>query len=168
MALLGELGAKFSTLSAVQSFVARPQTSVSFGMLFRYNPGFSIATLEVPMSPAPVCRSFFLSLLILVPVALMAASSNPQVKTHSGTVEGKDDGKVKTFLGIPYAPPPVGDLRWKAPQPIAKWTGVKKATEFGYHCMQGRVFGDMQFHDPGASEDCLTLNIWVPDKHVDP
>jgi para-nitrobenzyl esterase len=98
----------------------------------------------------------------------MAASSAPQVKTHSGTVEGKDDGKVKAFLGIPYATPPVGDLRWKAPQPIAKWTGVKKATEFGYHCIQGRVFGDMMFHDPGASEDCLTLNIWVPDKHVDP
>ena len=120
------------------------------------------------MSPSTVCRSFFLSLLILAPVVLIAASSTPQVKTHSGTIEGKDDGKVKTFLGIPYATPPVGDLRWKAPQPIAKWSGVKKATEFGYHCMQGRVFGDMQFHDPGASEDCLTLNIWVPDKHLDP
>ena len=120
------------------------------------------------MSPSTVCRSVLLSLLILAPVVLIAASSSPQVKTHSGTVEGKDDGKVKTFLGIPYAMPPVGELRWKPPQPIAKWSGVKKATEFGYHCMQGRVFGDMQFHDAGASEDCLTLNIWVPDKHVDP
>jgi len=119
------------------------------------------------MSSSTACRSFLLSLLILAPAVLMAASSASQVKTHSGTVEGKDDGKVKAFLGIPYATPPVRELRWKAPQPIAKWTGVKRATEFGYHCMQGKVFGDMVFHDPGASEDCLTLNVWVPDKHVE-
>jgi len=109
-----------------------------------------------------------LSLGLLTPILLMAASSNPQVKTHSGAVEGKDDGKVKSFLGIPYAQPPVGDLRWKAPQPVAKWNGVKKAAEFGFHCMQGRVFGDMVFHDPGQNEDCLTLNVWVPDKHAEP
>ena len=65
----------------------------------------------------------------------MAGSSAPQVKTRLGIVEGKDDGKVKAFLGIPYAAPPVGDLRWKAPVPVAKWAGVKKATEFGSHCM---------------------------------
>jgi len=112
--------------------------------------------------------SFLVSILILAPIALMAASSTPQVKTRSGVVEGKDDGKVKSFVGIPYAAPPIGDLRWKEPQPIAKWSGVKKATEFGFHCMQGNVFGDMVFHDPGASEDCLTLNVWVPDKHADP
>ena len=105
---------------------------------------------------------------ILTPVVLMAGSSAPQVKTRLGIVEGKDDGKVKAFLGIPYAAPPLGDLRWTAPVPVAKWAGVKKATEFGSHCMQGRVFGDMVFHDPGASEDCLTLNLGVPDKHVEP
>jgi len=97
-----------------------------------------------------------------------AGSSAPQVKTRLGTVEGKDDGKVKTFLGIPYAAPPVGELRWKAPAPAAKWGGVKKVTEFSPHCLQGNVFGDMVFHDPGGSEDCLTLNVWVADKHVDP
>ena len=113
-------------------------------------------------------RWFVLFSVILASVALVAASSTPQVKTRLGTVEGKDDGKVKAFLGIPYAAPPVGDLRWKAPAPAAKWTGVKKATEFGSHCMQGKVFGDMVFHDPGGSEDCLTLNVWVPDKHVEP
>jgi para-nitrobenzyl esterase len=118
------------------------------------------------MSSLTLRRWRIVSLLILTPITLMAANSRPQVKTHSGAVEGKDDGKVKTFLGIPYAAPPVGDLRWKPPQPVAKWSGVKKATEFGYHCMQGNVYGDMVFHDPGASEDCLTLNVWVPDKHV--
>jgi len=103
--------------------------------------------------------------IIMSASCLCFAASAPQVKTHSGTVEGKDDGKVHAFLGIPYAAPPVGDLRWKEPQPLAKWSGVRKATAFGSHCMQGNVYGDMVFHDPGASEDCLTLNIWVP-KHV--
>ena len=120
------------------------------------------------MSSSTFHRCLLLTLPVLTSIVLMAASSAPQVKTRSGTVQGKDDGKVKSFLGIPYAAPPVGNLRWKAPQPVAKWSGARKATEFGYHCMQGRVYGDMAFRDPGASEDCLTLNVWVPDKHVDP
>ena len=69
-------------------------------------------------------RWFALFAGILTPVVLVAGSSAPQVKTRLGTVEGKDDGKVKAFLGIPYAAPPVGDLRWKAPAPAAKWTDV--------------------------------------------
>ncbi|HVN21942.1 MAG TPA: carboxylesterase/lipase family protein [Dongiaceae bacterium] len=120
------------------------------------------------MPVLPPRTPFVLSLLFLAPVLLLAASSAPRVKTHSGIVEGKDDGKVKTFLGIPYAAPPLGDLRWKAPEPVPKWSGVKKTTDFGLHCMQGKVFGDMVFHDPGGSEDCLTLNVWVPDNHVGP
>ncbi len=95
---------------------------------------------------------------------LFGAASGPQVKTDAGMVEGKDDGAVRAFLGIPYAAPPVGDLRWKPPVPAAKWKGVLKATEFGSHCMQGKVYGDMNFRDPGGSEDCLTLNVWVPAK----
>jgi para-nitrobenzyl esterase len=106
-----------------------------------------------------------LATIVALSCFCLAASSAPQVKTHTGTVEGKDDGKVRSFLGIPYATPPVGDLRWKAPQPIAKWSGVRKATDFGFHCMQGNVYGDMVFHDPGPSEDCLTLNVWVPVRH---
>jgi para-nitrobenzyl esterase len=95
---------------------------------------------------------------------LLAASSGPQVKTAAGVVEGRADGSVSVFLGIPYAAPPVGDLRWRAPMPAAKWSGIRKAAEFGSHCMQGKVFGDMKFRDPGGSEDCLTLNVWVPAK----
>ena len=90
------------------------------------------------------------------------APSAPQVPTMAGLVEGKDAGPVQAFLGIPYALPPVGDLRWKPPVPAAKWEGVRKATEFGPRCMQGRVFDDMVFHDPGGSEDCLSLNVWIP------
>ena len=98
-------------------------------------------------------------------IALVAtAQSGPQVKTSLGTVEGKDLGAVHAFLGIPYAAPPVGDLRWKPPVPAAKWDGVHKATDFGSHCMQGNVFGDMVFRDPSMSEDCLYLNVWTPTK----
>ena len=105
-------------------------------------------------------------LLIAIAAAapLFAASSAPLVKTAAGAVEGKTDGPVNVFLGIPYAAPPVGDLRWKPPLPAAKWTGVRKATEFGSHCLQGKIYGDMQFRDPGGSEDCLSLNVWVPAK----
>src|SRR5246127_3648299 len=109
-------------------------------------------------------RCALLFAAVFTSLVAVAGSSAPQVKTRLGAVEGKDDGKVKTFLGIPYAAPPVGDLRWKPPAPAAKWNGVKKATEFGFHCMQGKIYGDMVFHDPGASEDCLTLNVWAPDK----
>ena len=102
--------------------------------------------------------------IVASPLSLLGAATGPQVKTGSGIVEGKDDGTVRAFLGIPYATPPVGDLRWKPPVTAAKWTGVRKATEFGPHCMQGKVFGDMNFRDSGGSEDCLTLNVWVPAK----
>ena len=106
----------------------------------------------------------WIAILLFLPLAVSAAESAPQIKTRSGMIEGKDDGTVRAFLGIPYAAPPVGDLRWKPPMPAAKWDGVRKATDFGSHCLQGKVFGDMVFHDPGASEDCLSLNIWAPAK----
>ena len=84
------------------------------------------------------------------------------VTTKLGDVQGKQQGDIRTFLGIPYAAPPVGPLRWREPMPAAKWNGVRQATVFGPHCMQPPVFADMIFRDPGPSEDCLTLNIWTP------
>jgi para-nitrobenzyl esterase len=67
----------------------------------------------------------------------------------------------------PFAAPPVGDLRWKAPQPVQKWDGIRKATEFGPNPMQENVFGDMNFGTSKMSEDCLYLNIWTPSKTMD-
>jgi para-nitrobenzyl esterase len=86
------------------------------------------------------------------------------VKTVQGKVHGKtiNDGKVKAFLGLPYAAPPVGDLRWKAPEPPARWKGTRDATKYGAHCIQGHVFDDMVFQDSGPSEDCLFLNVYAP------
>ncbi len=114
------------------------------------------------MNAKIVSRSLIVWAVLAMPLALFGASSATLVKTDSGTVEGEDDGAVHAFLGIPYAAPPVGDLRWKPPIAAAKWAGVRKATEFGAHCMQGNVFGDMNFRDAGGSEDCLFLNVWVP------
>jgi para-nitrobenzyl esterase len=87
------------------------------------------------------------------------------VKVDQGKIHGKtiNNGKVKAFLGLPYAAPPVGNLRWKAPEPAAKWKGERDATKFGAHCAQGRVFDDMVFQDAGPSEDCLFLNVYAPE-----
>ncbi|MFP5210935.1 MAG: carboxylesterase/lipase family protein [Acidobacteriota bacterium] len=86
------------------------------------------------------------------------------VKTAQGKVHGKtiNDGKVRAFLGLPYAAPPVGDLRWKPPEPPAPWKGVRDATRYGARCEQGHVFSDMVFQDDGPSEDCLFLNVFIP------
>ena len=88
-----------------------------------------------------------------------------KVKVEQGKVHGKliNEGKVRAFLGIPFAAPPVGDLRWKAPEPAPKWKGVRDATHYGAHCMQ-IPFPDMIFQDAGMSEDCLYLNVFAPAK----
>jgi len=74
-------------------------------------------------------------------------------------IEGEDD--LRMFRGVPFAAPPVGDLRWKPPQPLAPWEGVRKADAFASRPMQLRPFGDMNFRSPDVSEDCLYLNIWT-------
>jgi para-nitrobenzyl esterase len=85
--------------------------------------------------------------------------------TAAGKVSGThDEGTgVHSFKGIPFAAPPVGDLRWKAPQPAPPWSGIREATHFGPRAMQLPVFGDMNFRSRGMSEDCLYLNVWTPD-----
>ena len=84
-----------------------------------------------------------------------------QVKTQYGILEGLEEDGVKKFLGVPFAQAPVGELRWKAPQPVQAWEGVREAKQFGDDPMQLDVFGDMAFRGSGRSEDCLYLNIWT-------
>jgi para-nitrobenzyl esterase len=86
------------------------------------------------------------------------------VKTAQGKAHGKtiNNGQVKAFLGLPYAAAPVGALRWKAPQPPAKWSGERDATSYGAHCAQNHAFDDLVFEDSGQSEDCLFLNVYTP------
>ncbi len=84
-----------------------------------------------------------------------------QVKTQYGILEGFEEDGVKKFLGVPFAQAPVGELRWKAPQPLQPWEGVREAKAFGADPMQLDIFGDMAFRGAGRSEDCLYLNIWT-------
>ena len=85
------------------------------------------------------------------------------VKTVSGAVSGVEQNGITVFRGIPYAAPPVGALRWRAPQPAPAWAGVRDCTAFGDMCIQngGFVGMDAFLHHP-QSEDCLYLNIWTP------
>ena len=87
-----------------------------------------------------------------------------QVQIENGIIEGNYDTHtgMQTYFGVPFAKPPVGELRWKAPQPLDPWTGVKETKAFGPRPMQTMVFGDMKSRSAGVSEDCLYLNVWTP------
>jgi para-nitrobenzyl esterase len=92
-------------------------------------------------------------------------ATQTQVRTTNGLVEGTlEKSGIVSFKGIPFAAPPVGDLRWKEPQPVKNWDGVLKADKFGPNAMQYDIFGDMIFRSNGMSEDCLYLNVWAPAK----
>ena len=88
----------------------------------------------------------------------------PKVKTENGILEGINDSGISIFKRIPFAKPPVGDLRWREPQPVENWTGVRDAKTFGSRPMQPAIFSDMVFRSDSISEDCLYLNVWTPAK----
>ena len=117
------------------------------------------------LMPVCPCRTAFALLATMAAAGSLRGEPvlGLQVRTEAGLVEGTTgaDGHVRVFEGIPYAAPPVGDLRWRSPQPVAAWTGVRKAATFGPRCVQARVFDDMVFRDE-PSEDCLYLNVWTP------
>ncbi len=108
-------------------------------------------------------RNILLTIAILG-MATMTTFAQDRVKTANGTLEGAPDNGVRSFKGIPFGAPPVGELRWKPPQPVQNWQGVRSAAKFGARCMQRNIFGDMNFRANGMSEDCLSLNVWTPAK----
>jgi para-nitrobenzyl esterase len=103
--------------------------------------------------------------LVLQPSYFAQSKPGPIVKSSAGTLEGRLEGSLKVFTGVPYAEPPVGPARWKPPAPMPPWAGVRKATGFGPVCFQP-VRNPSGMYDldpmPALSEDCLTLNIWAP------
>lgn len=120
-----------------------------------------------------------LSLWTSAAAGVEAVEASIVVTTTSGPIAGQRQGDMHLFRGIPYAAPPIGELRWALPQPVAPWRGLREATRFGAPCpipaglMQGSQGGPGSVHgpgydvwlsksDPGSSEDCLTLNVWSP------
>lgn len=112
-------------------------------------------------------RTLLYFLLVLQTTVTLAQNNNAfpvHIKTEHGTLEGNYNTHtgIQTYFGVPFAKPPVGELRWKAPQPLDNWEGVIETKTFGPRPIQTMVFGDMKSRSNGVSEDCLYLNIWTP------
>ena len=116
-------------------------------------------------------RAVLVATLAFAAASTALAQLKDNVRTQQGLVAGRPgtDPSIMVFKGLPFAAPPVGDLRWKAPQPPASWTGVRQADKFGPSPIQtiteGRAPWTHEFMAHGAiSEDCLYLNVWTPAK----
>ncbi len=115
-------------------------------------------------------RYVLIALAMLTPITASMSqrapapdANAPRARTVNGIVAGLAlPSGVHAFRGLPYAAPPVRELRWRPPQPAVNWQGVRLADRFADQCMQARVFGDMMFRNSGVSEDCLYLNVWTP------
>jgi para-nitrobenzyl esterase len=115
----------------------------------------SARVLEARMKKA------WIGIFLICALAQMAFSQIQTAKVTGGEVQGVVAEGISIFKGIPFAAPPVGDLRWKAPAPVQAWTGVKKADAFGLACMQT---AGAQGNTAPVGEDCLYLNVWTPAK----
>ena len=103
------------------------------------------------------------SLLLLTAATLNAAvaADRPVVQVQSGRLQGVIEDNMLAFKGIPFAAPPVGELRWRPPQPALAWTGTRDASQFGDSCPQPSVKNLTEGMAPG-NEDCLKLNVFTP------
>ena len=106
-----------------------------------------------------------LILTLIIPLAGCAnAPSTAVVSLDSGKIRGTLTGGVGSYLGIPYAAPPVGDLRWREPQPVKPWDGIRDANKLGPACPQPKT---ILYNVGDQNEDCLYLNVWSPAKSPD-
>jgi para-nitrobenzyl esterase len=108
-------------------------------------------------------RTILFLLVTLLPVHIAHAEIT-QARVTGGTVSGVTGDGLSIFKGIPFAAPPVGDLRWNAPAPVKPWSGVRKADAFANACMQA---ANSQGNTAPVSEDCLYLNVWTPARSAD-
>ena len=105
--------------------------------------------------------------MVIALIAIQPSFAADRVKLRNGILESSAAPKdgVRSFKGIPFAQPPIGDLRWREPQPVKNWAGVRTADKFGPRCVQRTAPGaDYWFRGEGMSEDCLYLNVWTPAK----
>jgi para-nitrobenzyl esterase len=108
-------------------------------------------------------RAFLIAIFAILAAGFCLAQAPSPVKVQGGLVQGAVEDGLTVYRGIPFAAPPVGDLRWRAPQPVMKWDGVKETVKFAPACIQGMMMGPAG-SGPAPSEDCLYLNIWTPAK----
>jgi para-nitrobenzyl esterase len=106
-------------------------------------------------------RTAVVGTAVLTGLAAPRVTAPPRVTIDTGTLEGLDSARVMVFRGIPYATPPVGELRWRPPQQPKPWTGVRPATQLGHNCIQHQPYSDIDPFAAGISEDCLYLNVWT-------
>lgn len=108
-------------------------------------------------------KKIIASLILSLAAASQPAWANdPQVTLDSGRISGSEAQGVEAFKGIPFAAPPIGELRWQPPQPVQHWSDIRPATAYGKDCMQHPFPGDAAPLGVGFSEDCLTINVWRP------
>ena len=111
-------------------------------------------------------KNILTGLVILISFSLFAqqtfVNTAPEVKTKAGILRGVTEGDVSVFKGIPFAAPPVGEFRWRPPQPVTPWEGVRDASKYGPNCAQGGWGAAPGTISEGSSEDCLYLNLWTP------
>ncbi len=106
----------------------------------------------------PMKKTFALISIVLFAISACTTRQPGQVKVEGGWIQGIVEDSLTIFKGIPFAAPPIGDLRWRAPQPVESWNGIKQTIEFAASPMQGG-------NPPsGKSEDCLYLNVWTSAK----
>jgi para-nitrobenzyl esterase len=109
--------------------------------------------------------AIFSSVAVLLLSSALAAQTPKPVRAQAGLVQGTVHDGVTVYLGIPFAAPPLGDLRWRAPQPVASWIGVRQADTFAPGCMQTPIVNrSLGIEAVPVSEDCLYLNVWTPAK----
>jgi para-nitrobenzyl esterase len=106
------------------------------------------------------CSVWLLSAILALAPCLASAAA---VRTEAGLVRGAEAGGIAAYEGVPFAAPPLGPLRWREPQPVQPWKGVRDATAFAPACMQLGVSMPGE-PDPKTDEDCLYLNVWAPAK----
>jgi para-nitrobenzyl esterase len=114
------------------------------------------------MRAVPFLLGALLAMTANLAAARETAGSPVSVTVPAGALAGRTQAGVDAFVGIPYAAPPVGPLRWRAPAPAPRWQGTRQAVRFGNDCPQVRYPGDATPSDQAMSEDCLVLNVWRP------
>ena len=117
------------------------------------------ATADAPSASAAIDESMALE----VAHTLKAAAEAPIVRTDHGLLRGERNQGFSVYRGIPFAAPPVGENRWRPPQPVPAWQGIREATRFGRDCMQKPLSSSASPGDERPDEDCLYLNVWQPD-----